>query len=53
MKLIDSIVDKIAPGHDHGLDDYLIVDPDELETGDENDVVVLEGVPDEDDVDGS
>ena len=51
MKLIDSIVDKIAPGHDHGLDDYLIVDPDSLEEGNPEDTVVVDWV--EDDVDGS
>jgi len=48
MELIDKLVNKVAPGHDHGLDDYLIVDPDEFPTGDESDVAVFDEVDDED-----
>lgn len=41
------LLDKIVPGRNHGLDDYLIVNPDDIEPGDESDVVVIDGVPDE------
>lgn len=45
------LIDKIFPGHDHGLDEYTVVDPDELEAGDDSDVVILDGVPDVEDDD--
>lgn len=47
MKLIDSIIDKLTPGHDHGLDDYLIIDPDSVDEGDPADMVVVDWVEDD------
>jgi hypothetical protein len=47
MGIFDKLFSKVAPGHDHGLDDYTVVDPDEFTEGDSSDVIVVDGVPDE------
>lgn len=47
MGFFDKLLGKVTPGRDHGLDDYVIVDSDEFPEGDSSDVVVVDGVPDE------